>query len=148
MRKIELNELAKERIYLLAQLIENEEHVKKFSADSGFNMSYVTHECGTPSCIAGYAVKAAEADPTFDENSHTLKHSYWIAGSYLLGRSNVTQEIETMSALFDPNTPLNYSWDRITPKQAAEVMRNFAHTGIIDWSPAWKDWKAPVTVNK
>lgn len=142
---VNINELGKQRIRMLADLIEHEDHVIGFYAEKGFCMSYVTHDCGTPSCIVGYAMKAAEADPTFDARPNSvLPHSYWIASSYLHG-DDCVMSLNHFSRLFDPDTPRHFSWNLITPAHAATALRNLADTGIIDWSHAWKDREEPAT---
>lgn len=52
----------KERILALADLIEQQPHTTPYDK-SGFDLSSYTHDCGTPSCIAGWAAWEAAGRP-------------------------------------------------------------------------------------
>lgn len=112
----------KKRILALADLIEQQQHTS-FSAESGFSMSSYVHECGTPSCIAGWAswLSFGKAPVLADE--------------ILLfdrARGYLGLKEDAAKSLF---LPANYQdQDLYTPTQAAETLRHLAKTGEVDWS--------------
>lgn len=134
--------LNQDKLEALAARIEHEEHVRGFFAAKGFDMSFVTHDCGSPACIAGYAVDEAK-QAGYDLSEEQLaeigyRHSYHHAVSWLTDGKQWKPHIPgnpdaiSFQSLFDPY--VSYSWELITPVLAAKVIRHFAATGEVDWS--------------
>ena len=118
----------KKRILALASVIETMPHVM---ADRGyvvgFNMHSYTHNCGTPACIAGFAVMLAEKkSPNYKIKVADRQFSH-MAGRFL----GIT--IEQTAILFFPR---HKKREEITPAEAAATLRNLAETGEVDWSIA------------
>lgn len=112
----------RERILALAELIEQQPHTGRLSAD-GFCMSNYVHNCGTPSCIAGWAAWLSHRKPKQMEDSMAL---FWRAQNYL----DLSED--QADRLF---LPYNYHCeDQYPPSQAAATLRHLAETGKVDWS--------------
>lgn len=106
-----------ERINALADLIEKQPNSGHKDSD-GFNMRYWTHSCGTPSCIAGWAVFLSEVPvETFGVKRKAAE---------FLGI-----EGEKTDRLFLPS---DVDLDDVTSSHAAAVLRHLAKTGDVDWS--------------
>ena len=105
-----------ENIIALADLIETLPQAG-FGSKEGFFMGNWRHACGTPSCIAGWAVHLAGIDC----GPHQVpdKAADWLD-------LPIGEEWE----LFDPDLP----YSSITPQHAAKVLRHLAETGVVDWS--------------
>ena len=108
-----------ERILQLADIIEVQPHAPA-EADAGFNMARYTHPCGTPACIAGWAL-AMKGEP--------------IPGSQIKVFFDAMEwmglTIEAADDLFVPGT-LD-TRENYTPSQAAKTLRHLAHTGEVKW---------------
>lgn len=109
----------KERILALAELIENQPH-EELESEFGFNMEDFTHPCGTPSCIAGWAVfQAGGLEKDYHANSKVAAE--------ILGLEHRQAE------------DLFFAWrskiglEEITPFHAAATLRHLAETGDVDW---------------
>lgn len=126
----------KDRILALADLIETLPDAESSFATSGFDMRYVTHECGTPSCIAGWAAWEAQGRPEFvkDPNERDFYSIERLAAKYL---GLPTTGISTLAfPLFYPQDAngQNYeSYDGLTSATVAKTLRHFAETGEIRW---------------
>lgn len=126
----------KERILALADLIETISDSPNSFAIEGFDMRYVTHECGTPSCIAGWAAWEAQGRPEYVQDPN-VRDFYSIerqAAEYL----GLPTKGDNTAAfpLFYPQTPSGKpleSYDGITAKTVAKTLRHFAATGEIIW---------------
>ena len=125
----------KERILALADLIEGQEHTNDWYVGEvhGFNMNKLVYDCGTPSCIAGWAAWEALDQPkvlktkVFGDSDYIEK----TAAEYLGLEYNSCNADKGCYRLFYPNTPV---YSDITPIMAATVLRHLAETGEIDWS--------------
>lgn len=109
----------------LARVIEDLE-LSNLQDNSGFCMTGHQHYCGTPSCISGWAAhiclgtKAKGFEGDIDE----------VSADFLgieLNRAGTHE-------LFYPS--VSDPWDKITPTQAAKVLRHLAATGETDWTVA------------
>ncbi|RWN60170.1 hypothetical protein [Mesorhizobium sp.] len=120
--------------------------------DCGFNMtSYrglaspdnsntnVGFQCNSTACIAGWASlvlgKNGEIRKTARRTSE-VDDFYEDFATELLGL-----DYHTGMRLFEPMNNLivemdDTDWDKVTPRQAAKVLRNLAKTGEVDWSIA------------
>lgn len=107
-----------ERILQLADVIEAQPHTDQ-QADSGFNMNFFAHTCGTPSCIAGWAVHLARPG-TYPENEELAQE--WLELNNQQARQLFWGEGTKRAFLPD-----------ITPAHAAFALRHFAETGTVDW---------------
>jgi hypothetical protein len=107
-----------ENIIALANLIETLPQAG-FGSKEGFFMGNWRHDCGTPSCIAGWAVHLAGIDCS--RSQVATKAADWL-----------DLDIEDEQELFDPGHHLPY--EAITPQHAAKVLRHLAETGVVDWS--------------
>lgn len=115
----------KERILALADLIEKQPHVD-YSANFGFNMEDYRHDCGTPSCIAGWATALAHG---LNEGNTPIEGSaHCTAVAFLSINSQDGME------LFQPRGIHPDEWGNITPAHAAFTLRHLAETGKVDWS--------------
>ncbi|MBB3411264.1 hypothetical protein FHT87_005217 [Rhizobium sp. BK316] len=117
--------MKKEHILALADLIEEQEHTEEDDAE-GFTMTAITHDCGTPACIAGWAAWEALGRPS--------GHLYDVACD-LEGEATDYLGINPMKAdlLFYPPEEVGL-YQEITPSQAAATLRHLAETGEVDWT--------------
>ena len=119
----------KERLLQLADFLETPEVAEHFDMEYSFyignsrvssedNAREALHKCGTAACIGGWAVAL------FQPNAKVFDVRAYMAAP-LLGIND-----EDAHALF-------YSFvdSRITPAQAAGVIRNFVATGYVNWIP-------------
>ncbi len=120
-----------ERIRELADIIGRQQHTD-INAKSGFTMSDFDHECGSPACIAGWAIELHS--PISNQVSGGLWHrkvpknkSYSEFAAELLEIDE-----ETRAYLFFGDGSM--SLEDITPRHAAAVLRNLAATGKVNWS--------------
>ena len=109
-----------ERIRELADVIERQPDVG-FRALDGFNMEFVNHPCGTPSCIVGWA------------------RSLW--GSQHSWLSDILDLVgDRAGQLIVPNHSYAHyvahkgEPGHITASHAAAVLRHLAATGEVDWT--------------
>lgn len=117
----------KERILTLASIIEQQPHVAA-GAPAGFCLNTFFHFCGTPSCIAGYAIAQARREGfTFQPNL-----SYTERAAKYLGLGNSV----AFYLCIPPQGPeyLSHQYADVTPAMAAKVLRHLADTGRVDWS--------------
>lgn len=122
-----------ERLHKLADVIEAEEGLQHLDqldalkADKGFDMRHVKHVCGSPSCIAGYALQ------TFGDPVTAAFGGMSIAAELLGGVYGIGDDGERfgLHRLFMP-APRSPAW-HATPAQAAQVIRHLADTGEINW---------------
>lgn len=84
--------------------------------NAGFNMLTWNdaEPCGTVCCIGGHIA------PTGNDKLTQVAQQLGIS-------------IDTADLLCHPLLPV-YDWGRITPAQAARVLRHLAETGKVDWS--------------
>jgi len=122
----------KERILKLADIIEVQDDASIHDYD-GFSMSGYFHSCGTPACIAGFAM-AME----FDDYSEGLKAKAKesaigdeVFGSFqdFVPARYLGLDDDLRSSLFAPERPLH----NITPSMAAHTLRNLVETGEVVW---------------
>lgn len=118
-----------DRILALADLIEKQPHTNDDDAE-GFTMGVYFHNCGTPSCIAGWAM-AMEFNDYSEKLRRKAEKSFGdacgpfedrIPGNFL----GITPRQE--GELFAPRNRSD-----ITPTQAAATLRRLAETGEVKW---------------
>lgn len=114
-----------DRILALADVIEAQPHTR-VSDPYGFNMeNWRHHNCGTPSCIAGWAAALSRGDTKGITGIPV--HVSDIAIEYL------DLDDEQAHDLF---CPPGHDWESITPSDAAATLRLFAETGKVKWAGA------------
>jgi hypothetical protein len=99
------------------------------------------HKCGTVACIAGWTVILYKKDG--DLRKRPLRDSE-VYKRYHVGAGNIMGDamdimgisFKEAEALFEPDS---VDKTRVTPKDAAKVLRHFAKTGKIDWERVIKD---------
>lgn len=102
----------KERIMELADIIEMQAHVNYSDYPSyGFNMSSYRHNCGSPSCIAGWAAHLYA--PESDRNISAI-------AAEVLGLDHMW----ALNNLFEVGLDIRYN--DITPRMAATALRRCA----------------------
>lgn len=111
--------LATKMLLELADAIESES-VCQFTMQTYF----IDTPCKTAGCIAGTAIAKFMPISLQPENRENL--DYIGTAAILLGLSP-TQAIE----LFIPSA---VPWQRVSPSQAADVIRHLAKTGQVDWT--------------
>ncbi|PZP62989.1 MAG: hypothetical protein DI604_28090 [Delftia acidovorans] len=116
----------KERILALANLIEKQPH-SAVEEVSGFNMVSYVHACGTPACIAGWAV-ASEGTPSPLAHQPIQPTGVSSRAAKYLGLEYPEAEELFLGGVYD--------LDEITPAQAAACLRHLAETGEVDWDHA------------
>lgn len=109
-------------IHKLANHIETLPH--SFYDEGGFSMECYTHTCGSPSCIAGWAIYLSNHSLTIADNG-TDGDSLHALAAAILDISDYTA-----NELFTPNL----RWADITPRQAATTLRHLAATGSVEWN--------------
>ena len=118
----------KQRIIELADKIEQLEHDHQGSYSNGikgFNMSYYSDSCGSPSCIAGWIVHMYHDDP----------RSVLVGDPYDISRKAAELiDLDRRQAdwLFEPSFMRGYY--SITPAEASITLHKLAEEGKIDWS--------------
>lgn len=117
-----------DRIHLLANIIENQRPATTDSK-AGYTQRCFIHLCGTPACLAGFAVALSFDDLTIDLRNVTKgSEDIWEHARVFLDLT-----MEQAIVLF------NYQNPEPTPNQAAAVLRVLAATGEVHW-----DWVLPV----
>jgi len=111
----------KKRLLQLADIVENQIHSLSFFDSSGFNMRYVQHDCGTPSCIAGFVLEQSELK--WDDSMYYTNH----VAEYL----DISHE--DAIRLCEPSDIERRFWQDITPSQAAKTIRRLVDTGEVKW---------------
>jgi hypothetical protein len=123
----------KERILLLANVIENATPPAKHPnltfemssfwwgpEDEGFSPAEEGyHTCGTTACIAGWAVALFTEEEASEANIP------------MMAQDVLELTYQQADSLFIPE--LSRRYEDITPAIAAQVLRRFAETGLIDW---------------
>jgi len=125
----------KERILALADLIEAQPHTD-VDSKHGFNMNSILHLCGTPCCIAGWAVWEAQGRP---ERVDRYKYETGLeipAAEYLEMPLDPQHYCGPAMQLFYPvDDDINdRNYKDLQPVEAAKVLRHLAETGEVDWS--------------
>lgn len=145
----------KKALLKLAAHIEKQS-IGDYHAGEGFSMYHYFHSCGTPSCVAGYAVALLKPGSLCDVlehiggNYHTRVQKTIDTASMALGLSKVQA-----SMLFEVGqshiVPMEeqarhrfLDWGYITPDVAAQCIRTFVKTGEIDWLQAIVDAGKPL----
>ena len=118
--------MRKDRILALADLIEQQPHTDEDAAE-GFTMESITHDCGTPACIAGWA--AWEASGRQSRDLYDIYADVEGQAREFLGIGYSEADV-----LFYPPFPVIYA--TVTPTEAAATLRHLAETGRVDWSVA------------
>lgn len=126
--------MKKERILALADLIERQPHTT-LEENHGFYMGNWTHNCGTPSCIAGWAAYASV--------DGILENMPGYGGYHEVGMDFLGICRKQADALFEPDLLSEEEkeeevdpteiWGFITPAQAAATLRRLAETGNVKW---------------
>lgn len=106
----------------LAKAIEVQPHTSP-EALSGFHMNSYFHDCGTPSCIEGWAAQQLR-----DEGIPVKLVGSGVADSTI--RERITQNFAYWKAL---TLPSSVDYDSITPEMAARAVRLFAEDKFVDW---------------
>lgn len=109
----------KERLNKLADLIETLElNVQCYNKKpNSFCMDFLYYDCGTPSCIAGWAAAQALATSRLPYDTNVeRKASEWLELPFRWA----------MKHLFYPRLDLPYSYAGVQPKNAAAVLRYVA----------------------
>jgi hypothetical protein len=120
-----------DRILNIADLIEAQPHTS-YEAQSGFSMEALTHEsCYTPCCIAGWVTWEIEGRPK--------KISLWDVSISRVGEYLDIEFVSTYLLCYPHDYIKQLHWNKITPAQAASVLRNLARTGEVDWSSVAKE---------
>lgn len=124
----------KERILALADLIEKQPHTGEADL-SGFNMEWLTHDCGTPSCIAGWAAWENDGRPSkmdVDWGFYAVENraATWMGFAEIT--EGLSESEDQTFLLFYPQNPYD-DYHSITPSHAAAVLRNLAETGEVNW---------------
>lgn len=123
----------KERILALADLIET----KPFSHEkydwenfnpakvNGFNMEFYRYDCGTPSCIAGWAASASLGHPEVLPGDlwASKAAANWLELDHEWAKRNV---FEPCGPLEELHPSMANDFTQITPKMAAGVLRRLA----------------------
>lgn len=147
-----------------ADLIEKQQHVtdihdtedgnfvRAYLLPEGFNMRTLFHECGTPSCAAGYMYTMAAAEngtyKTKSSNPNTMRALdvydrivRWLFGvdmQYRLKGDEIFEYNDRMYELRQIFEPTNYkdweTWQTIPPVAVAKMIRRYAETRKVDWS--------------
>lgn len=107
----------------LADLVEKQKH-DGIGEESGFNMSRYRHGCGSPACIAGWALWMEYPGDDFDWVEDVAEEAGKILG---------IDEYEDQMHLFLGHEFIG-DLQKITPSDAAKVLRNLADTKEIDWT--------------
>lgn len=129
-----MQDVHRQRILLVAEVIERQPHTPADSPGSGFDMSKWVHgesACGTPSCIWGWAEHLRTGSPEVDRDAPMDPIFEWFG---------LDSDSSEMLALFTPMFK-NTTMYRVTPAQAAETLRRLADTGRVDWSHVDPDWR-------
>lgn len=115
-----------ERLEQLAQRIEKEPVGQAWSDREGFGMCQFIHECGTPSCIGGYACDMA-VEYGYDQ-------PYSAMDIPDVARSWLELDSQTAYNLFNPHS-VEGEWNgwQATPAQAAQIIRHLIATGEVSW---------------
>lgn len=103
-----------ENILALAAKIETLPQSTSYHDKHGFYMQVYVHECGSPSCIAGWA---AHMSGRSDENIREIAKE-WLGLDW--------PEADELFLRFPP-------LELITPAWAASVLRNLVKTGEVRW---------------
>lgn len=110
----------KELILSVADTIEQQPETGYYDKN-GFNMGSYTHDCGTPSCMAGWAIALKEERDYVDHLNAFHKACNYFGVSEDDGHK-----------LF-----LAYNYD--DKRTCVQVLRNLAETGNVDWHQARRD---------
>lgn len=133
----------KENILKLAKRIREAEFANNDSpskAPFGFNMGYVAHSCGTPSCIAGFGYVMRLEDLLGENIDEKTVDIYTDRFREMLGDYTTYEAViswldipfDDGKKMFEPREIL--SWVQITPDEAATMLENYVATGQVDWS--------------
>ena len=126
----------KERLLELADLLETEKVAKHWDMDNYFvdegsrmnrKLGTLLDNCGAAACIAGWSI--AKFDPDTPINYSEVKDR---------AASILDMDWDDASALFTPETVT--TWTKISPTDAAQTIRSYVETGVVDWSwhPAYE----------
>lgn len=109
-RYVRIDEFSPERCKMLADFIRTLPHV---SVDpKGFNMNYVQHSCGSPSCIAGWA------NSMLTEEAQKQACYWQDAIKFLIGCSDAQA-----SRLYNGDFPRKaLRLPKVTPSEAADAI--------------------------
>lgn len=131
----------KERILELANMIEKLPHRWEDGYDHGpnniFNMRNYS-ECGSPQCIAGWAVHMYHEGGLEEATSEAAYDNCDHAGP-VADRAAKALDIPIQDAelLFEPFVDVAYK--QLTPAMAAKVLRTYAETGEVTWRDVSKE---------
>ncbi|RWM86462.1 MAG: hypothetical protein EOR84_30585 [Mesorhizobium sp.] len=118
--------------------------------DRGFNMtSYIAgvdleestnvgFQCNSTACIAGWACLVLGKNGEIRKTERPLSEVNEMYEDFATDLLDL--DYRTGMELFEPmNERIELAendWDKVTPRQAAKVLRNLAKTGEVDWSIA------------
>jgi hypothetical protein len=118
----------KENILKLANHIESLRHIGDDEAlgqgVEGFNLNREVFTCGTPACIAGWAVSFQRHTNQIADDEEFTNDAMKYLG---------VNEYEYDDLCYPFYAKAISSFDDVTPAQAAKVLRNLAETGVVDW---------------
>ena len=110
----------KERIEKLITVLQEEPSVRR-GAKRGFNMRRVFHDCGTPSCIAGYAITLF-GEP-LESKGETSCGQILALGAYARELLELPENIA--EELFFPDSVYNnFPMERIKTEDAVKALKH------------------------
>ena len=121
-----------ERCLILADHIEKCEHyagsVPRNAGTTTFQMNRYRFQCGSPACIGGHACTLFDVDRLYTNDS-----------LFETARRVLSLTHEDAQMLFEPFVALPFIerteiLGKISPKMAADTIRDFVKTGIVVWT--------------
>lgn len=112
-----------EKLLAYADRIEGLTHATYAADQEGFNMGRFVHDCGTPSCIAGWVSFWERGYSPDNPSIHILEG---------VARDALDLTEDQVCDLFYGFSAGCSLWE-ITPQRAARAMRSLANTGEVDW---------------
>ena len=148
----------KQKILDLANLIESKEYMEEDENDpdiaaDGFNMNEWSFPCGSPACIAGWAVFMEGEWPTVKDDADARVAGQWAYDNCRPMARNVLGITETQAQLlFTPEffdmMPTDedgfivgeeYFDETITPSWAAACLRHLAEYNEVAWFAVYEE---------
>ena len=115
--------------------------------EKAFDMSSVLHDCGTPACIAGWALalrlqsEGPELESMIDE--YRVAHpevreraSIMLGTEMSIARDFLGLDNGRAKDLFHADGVSSFFWEKIEPEAAVKVLQHLINTGKVDWSVA------------
>ncbi len=111
--------MIKNRIEALIEVLREEPSVPR-GANRGFNMRHIFHDCGTPSCIAGYAITLFGDAPK--ENKELTPTDVIFHGA--TARKLLDLTVDTAEELFFPDSIYdNFRMEDVKAKDAVKALQ-------------------------